>query len=232
MRSRSAVFALLLSTLMISTSVHAELDFPAPAGAKVVIVGEGMVLNGLTMSSWELTSAQAPQTVINFYRNEWAQRPGGGVGFTEMPLGEWTLLTRVDEDAGLVYTVQVQPGQVGGTYALLGVSDALKSNPTPALKLAADIPKMAGSVVQNDLVAQDLGLRSRTILLENQHSVQQNVDFYLNHFEGDGWRIEQGALIDNNGSGAVIAAHGGKRWNMTFVPKNRKTYVVAVLEER
>jgi hypothetical protein len=210
----------------------ADLDFPAPRGAKVVVVGEGMVLNGVTMSSWELTSTERPSAVLDFYRAAWAEGEDGQPGFTEMPLGEWTLLTRVDESEGKVYTVQVQPGAVGGSYALLGVSNLLETEPTPAVRLGADIPKMAGSTVQNDLVAEDLGVRSRTVMLDNAHSVKQNVDFYLEHFERDGWAIETGTLIDDHGTGAIMASSGNRRWNMTFVPRDRRTWVVAVLEQR
>lgn len=215
-----------------AATAAAEIDFPAPRGAKVVVVGEGMVLNGVTMSSWELTSPNRPASVLDFYRAHWAKRDGGGPGYTEVPLGEWTLLTHVDESEGLVYTVQVQPGAVGGSYALLGVSNLLETEPTPAVRLGADLPKMAGSTVQNDLVAQDLGVRSRTVMLDNAHSVKQNVDFYLQHFERDGWVIESGTLIDDSGTGAVMASSGNKRWNMTFVPRDRRTWVVAVLEQR
>lgn len=229
---RSLLALAFLAAFGVSTGASAEIDFPAPRGAKVVVVGEGMVLNGITMSSWELTSPERPSSVLDFYRAHWAKRDDGGVGYTEVPLGEWTLLTHVDESEGLIYTVQVQPGAVGGSYALLGVSNLLETKPTPAVRLGADLPKMAGSTVQNDLVAQDLGIRSRTVMLDNAHSVKQNVDFYLNHFERDGWAIETGTLIDDNGTGAIMASSGNKRWNMTFVPRDRRTWVVAVLEQR
>jgi hypothetical protein len=232
MNARALKFLTLAIGVGLAPIAAAEIDFPAPRGAKLIVVGEGMVLNGVTMSSWELTSNERPAAVLDFYRAAWAEGEDGKPGFTEMPLGEWTLLTRVDESEGKVYTVQVQPGAVGGSYALLGVSNLLETEPTPAVRLGSDIPKMAGSTVQNDLVAQDLGVRSRTVMLDNAYSVKQNVDFYLEHFESDGWVIETGSLIENNGTGAIMASSGNQRWNMTFVPRDRRTWVVAVLEQR
>ncbi len=206
-------------------------DFPAPKNSKVVIVGENMVLNGVTMSAWELRSKEAPASVLAFYRDEWARGTKGNPGFTEQKLGEWQLITHVDQSEGLVYTVQAKP-ELGGTMALLGVSNVMNGTVTPRRELGDDLPKLAGSVVQNDIVAQDGGVRSRTIVLQNRNSVAQNLDFYVRHFETNGWRIEQGVIIENSGDGALIAMNGGDRWNMTFTKRNGQTYMVAVQEQR
>jgi hypothetical protein len=222
-----------IGVMSVAFSASATNNFPAPKDAKVDIVGEDMLLNGVTMSAWELRSERAPETVLAFYRNLWAQGVNGQPGFTEQTLGDWRIVTHINQKEGLVFTVQAQP-MIGGTLALLGVSDLLRGMVTPRTKLADDLPKLAGSEVQNDLVAQDLGVRSRTIVMTNTHSVQQNLDFYINHFERKGWQVEQGMAMDQHGTGALIVVAGGSRWNMTFSrqPKAGTTHMVAVLEER
>jgi hypothetical protein len=214
-----------------SIGASAAIDFPAPKDAKVEIVSEEMVLNGVTMSAWELRSSRSPDNVLAFYRGHWAQGDNGKPGFTEQVLGEWRIVTHVDQKDGLVYTVQAQP-MAGGTLALLGVSNLLRGTVTPKAQLAADVPKIAGSQVINDMVSQDLGLRSRTIVLTNTQSVQQNLDFYIDHFEGKGWKIEQGMAVDQDGTGVVVAVNGGSRWNMTFSRDAGQTRLVGVLEQR
>jgi hypothetical protein len=217
--------------LVAAFAASAKTDFPAPKDAKVDIVGEDMVLNGITMSAWELRSQRPPENVLAFYRSFWAQGTNGQPGFTEQTLGDWRIVTHIDQQDGLVYTVQAQPA-IGGTLALLGVSNLLRGTPTSATDLAADLPKIAGSQVQNDLVAQDLGIHSRTIVLSNTHSVQQNLDFYIDHFKRKGWKIEHGLAIDPNSAGALTVIDGGSRWNMTFSRQSGATHMVAVLEER
>ncbi len=209
----------------------AKTEFPAPKDAKVDIVSEDMVLNGITMSAWELRSQRQPENVLAFYRDFWAQGTNGQPGFTEQTLGEWRVVTHVDQKKGLVYTVQARP-TIGGTLALLGVSNLLRSRATPRTDLGSDIPKIAGSQVQNDLVAQDLGVFSRTILLSNTHSVQQNLDFYIDHFKRKGWKIEHGIAIGQKGGGALTVVDGGSRWSFTFSSQSGATQMVAVLEER
>lgn len=217
--------------LVAAFAAIAKTDFPAPKDAKVDIVSEDMVLNGVTMSAWELRSQRSPETVLSFYRNHWAQGTNGRPGFTEQTLGDWRIVTHIDQKLGLIYTVQAQP-MVGGTLALLGVSNVLRGTVTPRTDLASDIPKIAGSQIHNDLVAQDLGVHSRTIILTNSHSVKQNLDFYVDHFERKGWKIEQGMAMDQDGTGALTAVDGGSRWNLTFSRKASATHLVAVLEER
>ncbi len=217
--------------LLAAFAASAKTEFPAPKDAKVDIVSEDMVLNGVTMSAWELRSQRSPESVLAFYRDFWAMGKNGRPGFTEQTLGGWRIVTHIDQKNGLIYTVQAQP-MVGGTLALLGVSDLLRGTVTPRTDLASDIPKIAGSQVQNDLVAQDLGVRSRTIVLTNSQSVQQNLDFYIDHFKRKGWKVEQGVAMDLDGTGALTVVDGGSRWNLTFSRQASATQLVAVLEER
>lgn len=210
-----------------------EIRFPAPKDAVISSVGEDMNLNGVNLSAWELRSDRSPDDVLAFYRERWAKGgPTGGAAYVEHKTGAWRVLTHIED--GDVYTVQVQPdASKKGTVGLLGISDLMSRKPTAARDLASDFPKPAGTTVQNDLVSQDLGVRSRTILLENPSTVKQNLNFYIRYFEKNGWAIESGTRIEDTNAGALIASRDGRRWQLTFTPGPKiATQMVAVLEER
>jgi hypothetical protein len=229
-RSLAMVFGIALAAFAAGAS--AKTTFPAPDDAIVTSVGDNMELNGVALSAWELRTADEPERVLEFYRRLWAKGgPDGGKAYVENKLGVWTIITHME--GGNLYTVQVQADEAGkGAVALLGISNLPRRADAAGRNLAEDFPKPAGSTVQNDLTAQDQGVRSRTILLQNASSVKQNINFYINYFQRNGWAIEQGARIVDGDVGVVIASRDGNRWQLSFSPSDRATAMVAVLEER
>lgn len=232
MRSKAILFGGIVLALFAAGATAKTTTFPAPDDAVLTSVGDNMQLNGVTMSAWEMRSERPPNEVLEFYRRYWAKGgPDGGKAYVENKLGVWTVITHVE--SGNVYTAQVQGDEAGkGSVALLGVSNLVRRAEAAGQKLAEDFPKPAGSAVQNDLVAQDQGVQSRTILLQNESSVKQNINFYIGYFQRNGWAIEQGARVVDGDVGVVIASRGGNRWQLTFSPSDGKTAMVAVLEER
>lgn len=232
MKTRTIATFLGVALAAFAAAAGAKTTFPAPDDAVVTSVGDNMELNGVTMSAWELRSENPPNELLEFYRRYWGKGgPDGGKAYVENKLGNWTVITHVE--SGNVYTAQVQADEAGkGAVALLGISNLLKRADVAGKKLGEDFPKPAGSTVQNDLVARDQGVQSRTILLQNPSSVKQNIRFYIEYFERNGWAIEEGARIVDGDVGVVIASRGGDRWQLTFSPSERSTAMVAVLEER
>ncbi|MDC8015958.1 hypothetical protein [Tahibacter soli] len=232
MNTRTMARLLGAALALFASVAGAKTTFPAPDDAVLTSVGDNMELNGVTMSAWELRSENPPNEVLEFYRRYWAKGgPDGGKAYVENKLGNWTIITHVE--GGNVYTAQVQADEAGkGAVGLLGISNLLKRADVAGKKLGEDFPKPAGSTVQNDLVAQDQGVQSRTILLQNPTSVKQNIQFYIDYFERNGWVIEEGARIVDGDVGVVIASRGSDRWQLTFSPSERSTAMVAVLEER
>jgi hypothetical protein len=224
------ISAFAAAAFLAAAPVLAAVKFPAPEDAVVTTVGENMTFNGATMSAWELRSDKSPQDVLAFYRKEWGSGgPDGGVAYVEKQFGGWNILTHVEDDD--VYTVQVQPGAMKkGTFALLGVSDM--SSRRIGQDVGKDFPKLPGSTVQSDLVSQDQGVRSRTIMMTNGASVQQNLDFYTKHFFEKGWNVETGMRDAQNNAGTIVASLNGSRWQLTLVPGRNETSLVGVLEER
>ena len=216
-----------------AAGASAKTTFPAPDDAVITSVGENMQLNGVALSAWELRSEDPPERVLEFYRRLWAKGgPDGGKAYVENKLGNWTVITHVED--GNIYTAQVQAdeGAGKGSVALLGISNLPRRADVAGRNLAEDFPKPAGSTVQNELVAQDQGVKSTTVLLQNGSSVKQNINFYIRYFEQNGWAVEEGARVVDGDVGVVIASRGSDRWQLTFSPSKGTTALVAVLEER
>ncbi|HVJ63143.1 MAG TPA: hypothetical protein VM555_10585, partial [Tahibacter sp.] len=166
MNTRTMARLLGAALALFATVAGAKTTFPAPDDAVLTSVGDNMELNGVTMSAWELRSENPPNEVLEFYRRYWAKGgPDGGKAYVENKLGNWTIITHVE--GGNVYTAQVQAdeGAGKGSVALLGISNLPRRADVAGRNLAEDFPKPAGSTVQNELVAQDQGVRSTTVLL-------------------------------------------------------------------
>ena len=226
-------FLLALVALCLSVSAHArfETDFPAPDDAHLTIVGLDMKLNGIRMSSWELRSKQPAERIIDFYARTWPARSKDDPGHTIAPMGDWKLLTHIDIDRGLVYSVQVRP-EGPGSFGLLAVTDILKGEGVAPDSLARDFPRVGGSTVESVLEAQDDGISSRTITLSNPQSIQQTVDHYINAFTRRGWTIEKAVVMKDSGDGAVVATSGADRVNIAVVRYEGQSRTVAVWEQR
>jgi len=151
---------------------------PTPDGAKVLYVADDMVLNGVPMSIKEMRTKDAPDAVLAFYRREWGSRKPGSF---ETPTQGWRTIATYE--GRCYYTVQVR-AQGSGTYALLGVSRKPDVRPQAP---GAGFPMPLGSKVFNDLTHHDGPKSARTVMLGNAQAPAQNVRFYRDMFERDGW---------------------------------------------
>jgi len=176
------IFFLTALTIVASAQARDEAmgcrPFETPDGAKLLYVASDMSVNGVPMAIKEMRTKDSPEAVLAFYRRQWGgKRPG----FFENPMAEWNVIATFEGPC--YYTVQVKP-QGSGTYALLGVTTRPNVAPrTPG----AGFPMPAGSTVLNDLTHRDGPKNARTVLLSNAAAPDQNVLFYRQSFESQGW---------------------------------------------
>jgi len=178
---RAALFAIFLGVAAIASArdeANGCRAFPAPNGAKLLYVASDIVLNGVPMSIKEMRTKDAPEAVLAFYRREWGSRRPGSY---ETPTQDWRTIATFE--GRCYYTVQVRP-EGSGTYALLGVSRKPDVRPQAP---GAGFPMPMGSKVYNDLTHHDGPKSARTVMLGNAQAPQQNVIFYRDMFERQGW---------------------------------------------
>jgi hypothetical protein len=199
-------------------------EFPAPEG-RLEMVAKDMQINGVPMTIKELWSKQAPQTVLQFYRQRWARNR---VGTFEYPLDGWQAIATID--GRCFYTVQVQPdGQ--GTRALLGVSARREvSTRDPG----SGFPKMSGSRVFNDIDHRDGVKTARTVMLANEFSPSTNATFYRNAFTTDGWVPTLDRTVDTprGETHVLVLKRGIEEASLTIARSGAGSAVVANIVDR
>ncbi len=206
-RTARTSFMCFASTLLWSPASATEWpDFPFPDRARVVIVGEDISINGLPTKIWELSSAQAPEEILSYYRKEW-RNPAvpDGPGYIEEEAGGWQIISR-SEDPHL-YTVQVVESAMGSSEGFLAVSMPMELVGYQSVGFAMP----AGSEILSDVISDDAGKRGRVVQFKNSQSIEANYNFYLNRYLANGWAElshlpadrNKALLLMNKGSGEV-----------------------------
>lgn len=201
-------------------------EFPVPYVGQVQWVAENMRLNGMPMQIKELTTEQTPQQVIAFYKQRWNDAPPY---YHEYEVSGMPVIATLRR--GCFYTVQVKPDG-RGSKALLGVTT--KPEPGQVKTPGAGFPNMAGSKILNDIDHYDAGKTGRTILLENNYSIDANLNFYRRTLVDDGWS----AIIDRPVQGAKGVSHvlvlkqGYHEANLTISPGPAGTSVLVTFVDK
>lgn len=212
-----------IPTLICTPASAAEWpDFPWPDSASVVIVGENVNINGLPAKIWELSSAQTPEEVLNYYRQEW-KKPAvpGGPGFIEKEAGGWQVISRSEEP--YLYTVQVTESSMGSSKGFLAVSRPMEL----VGYQAEDFAKPAGSEVLSDVVSDDAGKRGRVVQFKNSQSIQANYNFYRNRYLADGW-AELSQLPADRNKALILMNKGSGEVSIVFNRLENESYGVLV----
>ena len=98
---------------------HAE-SFPSVDGATVEWVSKSMVVNGMTGAFRTFDTDKSVEKVLEFYRNLWSDGYEGKPGYREGWLGNWKIISRLDD--GKILMVQVM-GAGSGSTGYLSESD-------------------------------------------------------------------------------------------------------------
>lgn len=203
-------------------------DWPViatPKGSRLSVVSENMAFNGVPMKMWEMVASSKHEEVLSFYRNEW-KRPAikGAPGFTEYELGEWKVISRLDED--YLITVQVMDEPPGRSVALIAMSTLPVAEDLPVP--GRGFPTLGDSTILNDIVAKDGSKESRTILAKNNRPVVENIDFYRRTFRRKGWIELTGNEEPHKNAGALIFDKKNRELNLTVTKADTGTSIVAV----
>ncbi|SFR62760.1 hypothetical protein SAMN05216203_1937 [Marinobacter daqiaonensis] len=197
-------------------------ELAVPDGAKVVIVGEDLNINGLPTRVWELSSSQSPEEILAYYRQEW-QDPAEskGPGFLENEAGGWQIISRSDEP--YFYTVQVREAAMGSSFGFLAVS-----RPMDLVNHKPDgFAKPAGSEILLDLASDDAGKRGRVVQFKNQQTVEANYHFYRELYMAQGWK-ELSQLSADRDTALLLMNKGNGEISIVFNRIDNESYGVLV----
>ena len=208
------LFLMLLLSYLPSVALAAP-KFPPPPKAKIGLLGDKLVINGIPTDIRQFATPKSLTTVVEFYQELWEGDDKKEPEYTiSKALPPWTIVTHLEDD--YVLTVQVASDGKRGSSGYLAISPLL---PDDRAKPGKDFPMMRGSNVINEVFSDDGGKKGRTLVLRNSSSVQSNANFYKKHFENQGWAVE----MDNE-------LFKGKTHNLRFRSGNKHVTLVMKID--
>ncbi len=150
---------------------------PVPPETTTQDVAHRIIFNGLDMRAQVFESQQTPEEIVAFYRKAWR----GQVVVSQM--GREQVIGHREGD----YFMTVQVSASGsGSKGNIGVVDVATA--PEHFVPGKGIPTPMDSKVFNDIRYPDDPIPTRMIALSNQLSPQQNISFYRERLEGEGWK--------------------------------------------
>jgi hypothetical protein len=215
---------LIISAITTLASIPSwALDFPEPPRSTVTGVSDSSTTYGITMAIRRFESRLNKDQIIEFYSNHW--KDTAAVTLFE----PWEMIGKVESKKFI--NVQVQNG-FSGSWGYLTISDlptAIEKGKVQAPS-GAGFPSMLGSQVLSDQTHNDPTKTGRTLVINNNFSVNSNGQFYRNHYQGQGWQI----IADSKGTrlkgAAITFAKGRQLLSMTINQVKSTTSVVANIE--
>lgn len=218
---------ILLFSMIWSGTLLAAPKFPPPPDSTIGKLGESMIVNGVPMDIRQFVSRRSVEQVLEFYRQYWPAGTEEQPGYTETDILEpWNIITRVED--GYLMTVQVTGNDGRGSSGLLGMSRL--PDPERLPELGKDFPKLKGSHVMNDVMTKDIGKHGRTLQLANRATVENNANFYRNHYVNQGWGVAMDQVISGGDTHTLRFSQGKKNVNIVIHKAEKGVFVVAQTE--
>jgi len=206
------LYLMLLLTCLPSVSFAAP-KFPPPPQAKIGLLGDNLVINGIPTDIRQFATPKSLTDVVEFYKELWEGDDEKQPEYTvTKALPPWTIVTHLEND--YVLTVQVASDGKRGSSGYLAISPLI---PDDQAKPGKGFPMMRGSKVINEIFSNDGGKKGRTLVFRNTKSLQSNSNFYRQHYEKQGWAVE----MDNE-------LFKGKTHSLRF--RNSNKHVTLVLK--
>jgi hypothetical protein len=161
--------------------------------------------------------------IIDFYSNHWQDTAAITL------FDPWEMIGKVENKKFI--NVQVQNG-FSGSWGYLSISDLPTAIEKDSIQppTGAGFPSMSGSQVLSDQTYNDPTKNGRTLVINNNFSVDSNGQFYRNHYQSQGWQI----IADSKGSrlkgAAMTFAKGRQLLSLTINQVKSTTSVVANIE--
>ena len=166
---------------------------PEPPQSTLSPVAEELFINGVENRLSQFESRLSARQVLNFYRNRWAD------GFAESDSGPWQQISRLQGD--YFTTIQVQDNEMSGSKGRISV---MKMIP-PKRQIGSDVPLMNQSRVVNEVISKDKLSFSIMVLAVNPFAIEDNLEFYQQHFEKLGWKKTMHQDMQEKGTTLVFS---------------------------
>ncbi len=200
-------------------------DPGVPPNSRTVWVADALEHNGVPMRIRQLSTLSDVETVLDFYRRQWADPVAGGPGYLEKRIAGWRVISRMENGRQVV--VQVRPAERGGTEGFISQADFSQSM-TP-VQIDSRFPHKSGTRLISRTVSRDGAGKAVTLLLSNDYSVETNRRFYEDAMARDGWSLVHGA--DTGDSVSLLFNRSGEHCDIGIARSRGRTVIVANLQE-
>lgn len=181
-------------------------------------VAKRILFNGLDMRAQVFESPRSPEEILAFYRKVWRGQVVVNSMGSEQVIGH--------REGDYFTTVQVSASG-SGSKGNIGVVDVATA-PEHYVP-GKGIPTPMDSKIFNDILYPDDPIPTRMIALRNRLSTQQNVSFYRERLEGEGWK----PLNDRCASSGCVLdfQRGDQKMNLVIEPqKNVRSQIVMTIQ--
>ena len=194
---------------------------PVPDGVQPQWVADAMVFNGVPMQIFTFDYLPGVKALLEFYEEEWRNE---GTNFKHHESDQWEILSAPHGE----HYVTIQITDTGNSaYAQVGVSNWGAVGDTLP-ELGKGFPRLPASRVISDINAVDGGAHSRTLMIENGHSISSNFRYYLSHFSQQNWNIIQ-KNIGPRQTGALLSLNKeGRELELVVSRQGSKSHIVIV----
>ena len=201
--------------LLLPVLAQAWPTFDRPDFVETDWTANDMVYNGVHMYIENIHCDCQYEKILNFYRKHWAEGEIDEKGFVENDLGELKQISRGDEKYFFSVQVKSDPKDAEKSVGRLVITE-LPGNRSTTVALGSGVPMMGNSEVVSDISDAMPGKRARTVLLLNEKSIVDNMDFYRMHYENAGWNSFLTPVDPSVGSQALSYRKNGVDVNIAI----------------
>ncbi|MCU7876930.1 MAG: hypothetical protein KZQ84_09040 [Candidatus Thiodiazotropha sp. (ex Lucinoma borealis)] len=197
----SAVLRWMLLLLSVFCAIDASYaytlaDIEDPLDARVTYVGD-VIQNGLPMQMKQFSVDYTAAELMAFYKQRWsdtAHHQENIPDYIEKNVGEWRILSKVDESSSVV--VQVKTANNGASSeGFISVTDLSGRKETN--QWLSNFPRLRDSQLISSTESVDKDRSATTLIITNDYSVDENSDYYRSNLDKLGWRYLRGSVRNN-----------------------------------
>ncbi|MCU7920998.1 MAG: hypothetical protein KZQ95_21960 [Candidatus Thiodiazotropha sp. (ex Epidulcina cf. delphinae)] len=170
-------------------------DVADPPGATMTYIGD-VVQNGLPLQMKQFTADYPVAELLGFYKQRWSETADHRENippYIEKKVGEWRVLSKVEETSSIV--VQVKEAESGSAEGFISVTDL--SRPEASSQWLKAFPRLRDSELISSTESVDKGRSATTLVIVNDYSVADNRDYYRANMDALGWSYLRGGTKNN-----------------------------------
>ncbi len=174
------MFAVLLLFAGISEAVYAwpKVSLPPQVGFKQTLAEE-MFVNGVPMKITHFKSRLSVDQVLNYYRNRWGEK------FAESEFDGWQQISQYRNNYFITVQIKTADVVIDGQYTLGRLN--ISNFDVKSAKEIKEFPMLNDSKIINNVETVDKDKSGRVLLFLNRQALEENAEYYKNHFTSKGW---------------------------------------------